>query len=79
MSETGILVLVEVVAKPDCFPQLVQSLKAGLPHTRAADGCLDLHTYVEGDGRTVVAVEHWQSKEHYERYLAWRVESGVLD
>ena len=75
----SILVLVEVLAKAGCEARLVQSLELGLPQTRTADGCHSIHTYLEEDGRTVVAVEHWQSKEHYQRYLAWRVKTGVMD
>lgn len=74
-----ILVLVEAVAKPGFVTQLVQGLEQGLPQTRSADGCHNIRTYLEDDGRTVVAVEHWQSKEHYDRYLAWRVESGAME
>jgi len=35
--------------------------------------------YVEPEGRTFVFVERWDSTAQYERYLAWRTETGVLD
>ena len=26
----------------------------------------------------MIQVQRWDSKEHYQKYLAWRVETGVL-
>ena len=49
-----------------------------LPDTRAFEGCQDLKVYVEGDGEAIVFIEYWDSVEHYQRYLNWRTETGVL-
>ena len=46
-----------------------------LPDTRGFDGCQDLKVYGEG----TVVIEYWDSAEHYQRYLNWRTETGVLD
>ncbi len=33
----------------------------------------------QDDPDVLVAVEEWESKAHYEKYLAWRTETGVMD
>jgi len=50
-----------------------------LPDTRAFDGCQSLGVYQEGDGEALVFIEYWDSAEHYQRYLDWRTETGVLN
>ena len=74
----AIMVQVEAVAKPGCTEQLVQMFELGFPDTRAADGCNSLTAYLGEDGQTFVVVESWESKAHYEAYLAWRTETGVM-
>ncbi len=72
------LVTLEGIAKAESVRELEDFLKRILPDTRSYDGCQDITFYLNEDGRTFVAVEHWDSKEHYQRYLAWRDETGVL-
>ena len=72
------LVLLEVVAKSECVEQLKDMVKKIFPDTRAYEGCQGVTAFLNDDGRTFVMVEHWDSKEHYEKYLAWRTETGVL-
>ena len=72
------LVLLEVVAKPECVGQLKDMVKELFPDTRSYEGCQGVTAFLNDDGRTFVMVEHWDSKEHYEKYLAWRTETGVL-
>ncbi len=75
----AVLVLLEAKAKPEAVDGLKELFRKRLDETRTYDGCqgITAHTNTE-DGRTFVLVEHWESKEHYERYLAWRTETGVL-
>lgn len=71
----AILVLLEATAKAECVSELKSLLKDHFPVTRAFDGCRDLTAYVDvDDGKTFVFVEHWDTKEAYQRYLAWRTE-----
>jgi quinol monooxygenase YgiN len=53
-------------------------LKRHIPDTRSYEGCQDITAYINEDDKTIVMVEHWDSKAHYEKYLAWREETGVL-
>ena len=61
-----------------CQP-ILDFLSEILPDTRAFDGCQDLQVYQEGDGEALVFIEYWDSAAHYQRYLDWRTESGVLN
>ena len=72
------LVLLEVTAKADCVDAVKEFFRTHLPDTRKYDGCQELTGYEHEDGNIIVQVQHWDSKEHYQKYLAWRVESGVL-
>ena len=48
--------------------------------TRAYDGCqtIDLTYHTENENNWVFT-EIWDSKKHYERYVAFRVEDGTVD
>ena len=61
-----------------CSP-ILDFLAEILPDTRDFDGCQDLKVYIEGDGEAIVFIEYWDSNQHYQRYLNWRTETGVLD
>ena len=71
------LVILEVVAKPECVDSMKEMLKTALPDTRSYDGCQDVTVFLNEDGRTFVLVERWDSKEHYEKYLEWRTDPGA--
>ncbi len=73
------LVLLEANAKPECVQDVIDLLGQRLPETRAYDGCQEIIAYLNEDGHTFVFVERWDSREQYEKYLAWREETGVLE
>lgn len=72
------LVLLEVTAKAECVDDVTEFFRTHLPDTRKYDGCQDVTVYLNDDGKSFVQVQHWDSEAHYQKYLAWRVESGVL-
>lgn len=74
------MVLFEAQVKPEAVDELKATLRAILPETRTYDGCLGIDTYCNlEDGNNVVFCEHWESREHHKKYLAWRTETGVMD
>ena len=74
-----ILVLGEVKAKADSVDELKTLLREILPDTRAFDGCEGVTVYTVSDDRqTFLFVEFFQSKEHQQRYVQWRTETGVM-
>jgi quinol monooxygenase YgiN len=61
-----------------CQP-ILDFLSEILPDTRAFDGCQGLKVQEEGNGEALVFSECWDSAAHYQRYLDWRTQSGVLN
>ena len=59
---------------------LVETLKSALVDTRAFEGCESIEVYVDADEPdTVILWEKFATRAHHEAYLAWRVETGLLD
>jgi len=73
------MVILEGKAKADSVERLKTALAEVFPSTRTYDGCHGITAYLNAeDERTVVFIEHWESSAHYERYLKWRTETGVI-
>lgn len=72
-----VTVIVEGTVKDnDAFDALMRSI---LADTRAYDGCEGLTVQRNVDESTqVMLIEHWESRAHYDKYIAWRQETGVL-
>ena len=76
----SVLVLLEVQVKPEVIADMKSYLAEILPDTRAYDGCQGIDVYVNTeDTGNIVAVEHWDSRTHHEKYAAWRTEIGDMD
>jgi quinol monooxygenase YgiN len=74
----AVLMLLEATAKGERVSELKRFLKESVPETRAFDGCQDSTAYLNvDDGRTVVIMDHWDSKESHQKYAAWRAETGT--
>ncbi len=73
-------VLLELKVKPGTGDEVLATLKGILPDTRSYDGNIGINVIRNLDDQDVlVLVEEWESKAHYEKYLAWRTETGVMD
>ncbi len=76
----AVLVLVEGSVKPEATDEMMALMEEILPDTRAYDGCQGVKVHTNLDTPNDLAlVEHWDSRAHYEKYLAWRAETGVLE
>ena len=75
----GTLVFVDLKPKASDVDTMINYLKEVIPDTRSFEGNQDINVYHEKDGDRVVMVEHWDSQGHYEKYLAWRTETGVME
>ena len=73
-----VTVIAEFHPAPGKLDEVVAALKEALPETRAYDGCLSLESWLDAERSTIVLTEQWVSFDHYDRYLAWRGETGVL-
>ena len=73
------LVIVSFPAKAETLNSLKEALKSALPDTRAFDGCISVDTYIEQSTNTIHLIEDWRTLEHQQKYLEWRVQTGLLD
>ena len=75
----GVTVLLEVKAKAGTIDQLINKFSKILPDTRSYDGNIGIELVQnQEDANILVAIEQWDTRAQYEKYLAWRQESGTL-
>ncbi len=73
-------VLLEATIKDGCHDKLRQRFVELLPATRAYEGINSIYITKDQDNPSqIVIVELWESRAHYENYLDWRTETGVMD
>ncbi len=74
------LVLLEGQVQSDKIEDMKSYLAQILPDTRSYDGCqgADAQFNMDDPGNMVL-VEQWESRGHYEKYLQWRTDTGVVD
>ncbi len=76
----SILVLGEVHVAPSRIAEFKDYFRDLLPDSRAYDGFekVELYEDTEEEG-SILFVEYWASRAHQERYIAWRIETGVME
>lgn len=76
----SVIVLFDAQVKPEAVGELKATLKKVFPETRVYDGCegIDAFGNLE-DGNNIVFYERWSSREHHQKYLAWRTETGFME
>ena len=72
-----IFALVEFKVKENKLNEFLDFTKQVLPDTRNYEGCVYLKSTVSLDGQKVVLIEEWETKEHHEKYLKWRLDNGL--
>jgi quinol monooxygenase YgiN len=76
----SVLALFELQVKPEDISNMKSYLAEILPDTRSYDGCRKIDVYFNTeDTSNMVVVEHWDSRAHHEKYVAWRTETGFMD
>ena len=50
-----------------------------LPETRAYEGCISLQLFLDEETDTYTLIEDWKSLADYNKYVEWRMETGVFD
>ena len=80
LPEGFVTVIVEIRAKKDTGNNLVSTFKKVLPLTRESDGIISIELVQNQDDPDVlVFIERWETRDHYEKYLAERTEAGALE
>jgi quinol monooxygenase YgiN len=73
-------VIVKVKVKPELAGEMKLLLKKILPDTKAFDGFISIDVCHNLDSiGEFVFYEQWKSRRHYEKYFAWRTETGVIE
>ncbi len=73
-------VIVEFKVKEDRLEDLPVFLRSVLADSRGYDGCVSINIVQNQDEPTAFAIlEKWDTRGHYEKYLNWRTETGVLN
>ena len=75
----NVLVTLKFPVRDSELDNFLTVLKEALIDTRAYDGCQSVSTYVERGTGFVFLVEHWDSAEHQQDYMSWRVETGLIE
>ena len=74
------MVYLDLRSMPEKIKELKRALKKLLPETRKYPGCQGVEVFQnQDDPDNLILVERWDSREHYQAYLDWRIETGVLD
>lgn len=74
-----VMVLLEAPVKPEEIGNMKAFLAELFPSTRTYDGCAGIAAYFGAEAKDrLVLIEHWQSRQHHEKYVAWRTETGVM-
>ena len=73
------LVFVDLKPNSNDKDALLEYLGSIIEDTRNYDGCQFCDIYLEDDDVGMIFVENWESKAHYDKYLAWRTEQGIGD
>ena len=75
----SIVVILKVTASDGNTEAVKQLFIDTLPDTRAFDGCNGVSAYTVQDQPDVVTmIEKWESREHYEKYMAWRSTTSAM-
>lgn len=75
----SVLVIGEVHVAPDRLEEFKSYVREILPDSRAYDGFERVELYEDTDEEgSIIFVEHWESRAHQEKYLAWRTEMGAM-
>jgi quinol monooxygenase YgiN len=74
-----VMVLLEAPIKAEEISNMKSYLAELFPETRAYDGCQGIDVYFSPDKEgDMVMIERWDSRQHHEKYLHWRTETGVM-
>jgi len=75
----SVMVTAEFKLKPETAEAVIQTMIDILPDTRAYDGCQSVKSYYEPETHSLLLIEIWESSEHQQKYLGWRVETGLVE
>ena len=75
----SVMITLEMPVKPDMLEDYLNILKGALVETRSYKGCRSVTTLIDQETSSIVLLEEWDSAEDQQAYIAWRVETGLID
>ena len=76
----AVKIIINLQAQPGKGDALVQFFGEVLGDTRAFAGCIECDVFRnQDDSDQLSIVELFESRAAYDKYFAWRVESGTID
>ena len=75
----SVMITLEMPVKPEMLEDYLNILKGALVETRNYKGCRSVTTLVDQETSSVVLVEEWDSVDDQQAYMAWRMETGLID
>ena len=75
----SVMITLEMPVKTEMLEDFLNILKGALVETRSYKGCRSVTTLVDQETSSIVLVEEWDSAEDQQAYIAWRVETGLID
>ena len=76
----SVYVLVEGTLKEGEVDAFTELCREAFPTTRSYEGCQNIHlTYNVDEPRNFILNQTWDSKEHYQAYLDFRVKDGTVE
>ena len=75
----SVMVTLEIPVHKEKLEGFLDVLREALKETRAYEGCQDVETFVEMETGNVMLVELWETAEHQQAYLNWRIETGLTE
>jgi quinol monooxygenase YgiN len=75
----AVIVNLQITLDPTKKEEAIAFIDRNLPDTRASEGCQWLYrTENPEDSNKLEFFSMWDSREHQERYLQWRQETGFM-
>ena len=75
----SVMITLELPTKAESMAELLEVMKSALVDTRNYAGCQKVETFIDQESRNILLVEQWESPEHQQAYMGWRVETGFMD
>ncbi len=75
----SVMITLELPTRSESMAQLLEVMESALVDTRGYAGCQKVETYIDQENQNIFLVELWESAEHQQAYMGWRVETGFMD
>ena len=75
-----IFVNLQLRVKSGLESEFIEELNITLKETRSYEGCHAVYfVQNQDDPSNLEFFSKWDSKQHYDKYLQWRIDSGVME